>query len=284
LEKEKTMPQEIFTNCTVGGPIQVHVKDGKIIRVRPLVLDETDAPSWTIEARGKRFTPPRKTTIAPFTAAEKMRVYSDNRIKYPMKRVDFDPTGNRHPETRGCAGYERISWDQALDLVAREIQRIQKTYGKESITGTRSSHHNWGNLGYHFSVYLRFMHMLGFTLIENNPDSWEGWYWGAAHAYGFHWRLGMPEQYDLLEDALINTEMVIHWSSDPDSTRGLYAGQESAIWRLWLKELGIRQIFIDPYDNATSCILADKWIAPWPGISRAGRGIRPNVPPPIPSN
>jgi molybdopterin guanine dinucleotide-containing S/N-oxide reductase-like protein len=263
------MSEEIFTNCTVGGPIRVHVKNGKIIRVRPLVLGDTDAPSWTIEARGKRFTPPRKTTLAPFTVAEKVRVYSDNRIKYPMKRVDFDPTGNRHPETRGCAGYERISWDQALDLVAREIQRIQKTYGKESITGTRSSHHNWGNLGYHFSVYLRFMHMLGFTLIENNPDSWEGWYWGAAHAYGFHWRLGMPEQYDLLEDALRNTDLVIHWSSDPDTTRGLYAGQESAIWRLWLKELGIKQIFIDPHNNSTSCILADKWIAPRPGTDAA---------------
>ncbi len=91
------MSEEIFTNCTVGGPIRVHVENGKIIRVRPLVLDETDAPSWTIEARGKRFTPPRKTTLAPFTAAEKMRVYSDNRIKYPMKRVDFDPTGRQTP-------------------------------------------------------------------------------------------------------------------------------------------------------------------------------------------
>ena len=99
------MSEEIFTNCTVGGPILVHVKDGKIIRIRPLVLNETDAPSWTIRARGKQFTPPRKTTIAPFTVAERMRVYSKNRIKYPMKRIGFDPKGDRHPETRGSAGY-----------------------------------------------------------------------------------------------------------------------------------------------------------------------------------
>jgi anaerobic selenocysteine-containing dehydrogenase len=45
------MSEEIFTNCTVGGPIRVHVKNGKIIRVRPLVLEETDAPSWTIESK-----------------------------------------------------------------------------------------------------------------------------------------------------------------------------------------------------------------------------------------
>ena len=79
----------------------------------------------------------------------------------------------------------------------------------------------------------------------------------------------MPEQYDLLEDALENTELIVHWSSDPDTTRGLYSGQESAIWRLWLKELGIRQIFIDPHDNYTSCIHADKWIAPRPGTDAA---------------
>ena len=263
------MAEEIFTSCTVGGPILVHVNQGRITRIRPLVLDESDRPSWTIQARGRFFSPPRKTTIAPFTVAEKRRVYSENRIKYPLRRIGFDPKGDRHIEARGLAGYERTSWGEALDIIAGEIKRIQQTYGKESITGTRSSHHNWGNLGYHFSVYFRFMHRLGFTLIENNPDSWEGWYWGAAHAYGFHWRLGMPEQYDLLEDALKHAELIVHWSSDPDTTRGLYSGQESAIWRVWLKELGIKQIFIDPHNNYTSCIHGDKWIAPRPGTDAA---------------
>jgi len=263
------MPEQIFTNCTVGGPIFVHVKDGRIVRIRPLTYNETDAPSWTIEAKGKKFTPLRKAAISSFTTAERARVYSENRIKYPMKRVGFDIKGERHCETRGMAGYERISWDEALDTISGEMKRIQTTYGKEAITGTRSSHHNWGIIGYHFSVFFRFMNMLGFTLIDNNPDSWEGWYWGAAHAYGFYWRLGMPEQYDLLEDALKNTEMVIYWSSDPDSQRAIYGGHESAIWRLWLKELGVKQIFIDPFNNYTSCILADKWIAPRPGTDAA---------------
>ena len=45
----------------------------------------------------------------------------------------------------------------------------------------------------------------------------------------------MPEQYDLLEDALKNTEWLSHWGNDPDSTRGVYGGQESAIWRLLAK-------------------------------------------------
>ena len=46
------MSEQVFTNCTVGGPVRVHVEDGKITRVRPLILGEGDAKPWTIEARG----------------------------------------------------------------------------------------------------------------------------------------------------------------------------------------------------------------------------------------
>jgi len=33
------MSKQVFTNCTAGGPISVYVKDGRIVRVRPLVID-----------------------------------------------------------------------------------------------------------------------------------------------------------------------------------------------------------------------------------------------------
>ena len=131
-----------------------------------------------------------------------------------------------------------------------------------AIMSRASSHHNWGFMGYRTSVWARFFNLIGFTEIVDNPDSWEGWHWGATHAFGFFWRFGLPEQYDLLEDALKNTEMIVHWGNDPDSTHGVYGGQESAIWRLWLKQLGIKQIFIDPFCNYTAVLQADKWIAP----------------------
>jgi anaerobic selenocysteine-containing dehydrogenase len=44
------MSEQILTSCTVGGPISVYVKDGKIVRVRPIVIDEKDSEPWTIEA------------------------------------------------------------------------------------------------------------------------------------------------------------------------------------------------------------------------------------------
>ncbi|MEM2163572.1 MAG: molybdopterin-dependent oxidoreductase, partial [Candidatus Bathyarchaeia archaeon] len=90
------------------------------------------------------------------------------------------------------------------------------------------------------------------------------------HMWGFYWRLGTPEQYDLLEDALKHCEMIVFWSSDPDSTRAIgYQGYESAPWRQWLKELGVKMVFIDPHFNYTAALFADKWIAPRPGTDTA---------------
>ena len=222
------MPEKSFVNLTDGGPVRVHVRDGKIVRVRPLVFDEKDAASWKIDVNGRQFSPLRKACVAPYTMTEKARVYSEARIKYPLKRIDFDPNGDRHPETRGKSGYERISWDEALDIIAGEMKRIRAAYGPEAIMSRCASHHNWGNVGYRTGAWARFFNLLGFTDILDNPDSWEGWHWGATHVYGFYWRLGMPEQYDLLEDALKNTDLIVHWGNDPDSTRGIYGGQESA--------------------------------------------------------
>jgi molybdopterin guanine dinucleotide-containing S/N-oxide reductase-like protein len=261
--------EKAFINCTQGGPIQVYVKDGRITRIRPLVFDDTDAPSWKIQARGQEFVPPRKVCLPAYSLTERARAYSENRLPYPMIRKDFDVNGERHPENRGKSGYRRISWDEALDIVAGEMKRIRSKYGPEAIMSRPSSHHNWGTIGYRSSTWARFFRLIGFTEIWDNPDSWEGWHWGSTHTFGFYWRIGLPEQYDLLEDALKNTEMVVHWGNDPDSTHGVYGGQESAIWRLWLKKLGVKQIHIDPFCNYTAAIQADKWIAPRPGTDAA---------------
>lgn len=264
--------EKTFVSLDQGGVIRVHVKDGKIVRVRPLVFGPEDAASksWTIRVGERGFAPPRRVNVAPFTLACRRRVYSESRILYPMKREDFDPRSkDRKTTRRGKSGYVRISWDEALDIVAEEIRRVRREYGPPSIAATTGSHHMWGNLNYRFSSFSRFFDLLGHTPILHNPDSWEGWLWGAAHVYGFYWRLGAPDQDDLLEDALKNTELIVHWGNDPECTHGIYSGQESALWRYWLRESGKKQIFIDPYCNTTASLFADTWLAPRPGTDSA---------------
>ena len=131
-----------LTNLTTGGPVHVDVEDGKILRILPLELDDSDGPSWTIEARGGRsFTPPRKTTLSPWTVAHKSTIYSPKRILTPLKRVDFDPDGERNIDKRGESGYEPISWDEALDMVADEIVRVKRELGPAGMLTTAGSHH-----------------------------------------------------------------------------------------------------------------------------------------------
>jgi len=132
-----------YVNNTNGGPVFVYVKDGKIVRITPIDFAEDDPQPWVIKARGKKFSPPRKTTLSPHGLTSKSLIYSKERNLYPMMRVDFDPNGERNPQNRGKSGYERISWDEALDIVAGEIKRVNRQYGPGAILAARTSHHTW---------------------------------------------------------------------------------------------------------------------------------------------
>ncbi|MBI2292831.1 MAG: molybdopterin-dependent oxidoreductase, partial [Betaproteobacteria bacterium] len=258
-----------FTTMTNGGPVYVHVKHGKILRTSVIDYDASDAPSWTIEARGRKFTPARKATVAPHALALRSIVYSNQRLLYPMKRVDFDPNGNRNCQNRGVSGYERISWDEALDLVAGEILRMKRQHGPGAIAIYHSSHHQWGNVGYYLSALQRFGNAIGVTKIHLNPDSWEGWYWGAMHHFGNSMRLGRSASYGTLEDCLQECELIVFWSSDPESHCGAYGGQEGAQRRLWAQELGIKMVHINPYYCPTASLLGGKWFPIRPGTDGA---------------
>jgi len=258
-----------YTTHTNGGPLFVYVKDGRIIRTTPIEFDDSDAPPWSIKARGKTFTPPRQSSVTPHGLAMKSQVYSEDRNLYPMKRVDFDPNGERNPQNRGISGYERISWDEALDIVSSEIKRMKKEHGPGAIAIPTPSHHTWGNIGYWLSCLYRFGNQIGFTRVHPNPDSWEGWYWGATHHFGNSLRVGLPGFYGTVEDCLKECEQIVFWSSDPESTNGIYGGFEGTTRRLWAKELGIEFVHIDPHLNPTAQLMGGKWISVRPGTDAA---------------
>ena len=101
---------------------------------------------------------------------ERNRLYSEDRILYPLKRVDWDPNGERNIKNRGKSKFERISWDEAATIIANEIKR-NITIGPDGkidghkITAITSSHHNWGIVGYKMAPFGRFFGMLNYTPI-----------------------------------------------------------------------------------------------------------------------
>ena len=108
-----------------GTPAFVHVKDGRIIRIRPMIFEEDEAKPWKITVGKKVFTPQKRTNLAPFDLAQRRRVYNPKRVLYPLKRIGFQPGGKSRTDNRGNGEFVRISWDQALDILISELKRIK---------------------------------------------------------------------------------------------------------------------------------------------------------------
>ncbi|MBN1848500.1 MAG: hypothetical protein JW932_07935 [Deltaproteobacteria bacterium] len=89
------------------------------------------------------------------------------------------------------------------------------------------------------------------------------------HHWGNSMRLGASETYGTVEDLLKECEMVVFWSSDPESTSGVYAAFEGTVRCQWLKEMGIKMGHIDPFYNHTAALLGGKGLAQRPATGNA---------------
>ena len=54
-------------------------------------------------------------------------------------------------------------------MVADEIVRIKREFGPAAHAHHPGSHHLWGNVGYRFSAYNRFMNLVGLHLRRAQP-------------------------------------------------------------------------------------------------------------------
>jgi len=265
--KEKVLTS-IVGDWSGGVPAFIHVKNGRIIRIRPMVFQEDEAKPWSIKVGDRIFTPLKRTSLAPFDLAQRRRVYNPKRVKYPLKRVGFEPGGKSSTENRGKGEFARISWDEALDILVSELKRIKETYGNSAIFTIASGHGNMGHVNSHGLMRRVLNFWGGNTPMIRNPDSCEGWFWGAEHVWGFDEACGMGFLYDLLEDTMQHSELSVFWAHDLEKSSWM-SGQDSSQWLLWLKELGKKLIFITPDLNFTAATKADKWIPIRPGTDAA---------------
>ena len=67
--------------------------------------------------------------------------------------------------------------------------------------------------------------MGGYTLQVRNPDSWEGWYWGAKHVWGTMDVGMMVPIHNCFKDISENCEMLLFWGCDPETTPWGFSGQ-----------------------------------------------------------
>ena len=121
-EKGEWKTGACMNNCSCGSSrclLKVYVEDGVPLKVR---TDEQDED--TIEVPQRRACPRGRAQISNIT--------SPARIKHPMKRKGWSPE-NPNGEMRGKDEWERIGWDEALDLIAAELNKVKEAYGPESV-------------------------------------------------------------------------------------------------------------------------------------------------------
>jgi anaerobic selenocysteine-containing dehydrogenase len=274
---EKTLIRDIsFCGVPENGSnaSMVDVKDGKIIRIRPMHYDwkydpKKDMNPWKMVVRGKTFEPSMKTLIPPYSIAYKKRVYSPARIRYPMMRVDFDPKGERNPQNRGVSKYKRISWDTALDIIIGEMNRVKKKYGPTALLYQCDQHGENKVVQACHGAGRKLLRLWGgFTLQIRQPDSWEGWWWGSKHFWGCE-PVGQGKQSNLLYDIAKNTELLLFWGCDQETTPWGWQGQLPSRLSYWWTELGIKQIYVCPDLNYAAAVHADRWIPVLPNTDAA---------------
>ena len=273
---DKTVIRALSQGGLLGGTgeVMVDVKDGKILRIRPFDFDwKYDAEAlrpWKMERNGFTLEPGTRSRPAPYMTAYKKRTYSPNRVKYPLKRVDWDPDGERNQQNRGKSKYVRISWDEATDIIAKEIARIHKKYGPNAILLQADGHGESKTIHTPHGHSARLLDpMGGFTLQVRQPDSWEGWYWGSKHVWGHGFQGMMGPQLNVCKDVIDHCDMVLKWGCDDETTPWGFTGQNATNICYFFTKVGIKQVYICPELNFGAAVHADKWIPILPNTDAA---------------
>ena len=258
------------TGCNVS---RVDVKDNRILRVRPLKYDEAYDMErfrpWRLEHEGKVFEQPMHSLIPPTSVAYKKHAFSRNRIPYPLIREDWEPEGDRHPETRGVSKYRRISWDEATDIIAKELRRQFDLYGPGSVLLQQDGHGETKIVHPCHGAMVKLLELLGGSTIQaRQPDSWEGWYWGAKHLWGNE-PYGQGMTGNLFYDITKHTKMLLYWGCDNETTTWGWASQMPSRLSYWFTDCGITSVAIAPDLNYSAAVHADKWIPVYPNTDLA---------------
>lgn len=228
---------------------------------------------WTLEKDGHVLEPGMQSFPSPLSISRKQRAYSKNRVPYPLKRVDWEPGGNPekiNTQNRGISKFKRISWDEAIEIVASEINRVKEKYGLHSVLCQGDGHMEaklWA--GAHGCHTMMLREAGGSCFMERNPDSWEGWYWGAKHVWGMNPQGQQKLIENLVPDIANNSDAVLFWGADPETTPWAWGGQMVSRILYWWKDCGVKPIYISPDCNYTGAAHFGKWFPVLPNTDAA---------------
>ncbi|HEX8172908.1 MAG TPA: molybdopterin oxidoreductase family protein [Thermoanaerobaculia bacterium] len=223
------MPEVIRAVCPHDCPdtcsMVVTVEDGRAVRIA-----------------GDREHPFTQGFLCTKVSKYLERTYHDGRLLHPLIRSG----------AKGSGAFHRASWDEALDLIAANLQRVIDTYGSEAILPYSYA----GTMGLiqGESMDRRFFHRIGASLLERTICATAG---AEALNVTYGTRMG-PDP-----ESVGEAKLIVLWGTNTlTSNPHLWPFVRKA------KERGATTICIDPLRTRTAAA-CDEHIAIRPGTDAA---------------
>jgi anaerobic selenocysteine-containing dehydrogenase len=212
----------ICFECHSRCGVLLEVKDGKVVGVK-----------------GDKEHPLSHGYMCPKGMACMEIIYHPERLTKPLIRVG----------ERGEGMFKEISWDEALDVIAKKLLETREKWGAESVVfgqGTTRGMPPW--------IY-RFMSLFG------TPN-----FMSAGHMSGAPIALAsaLTAGFGILDPDYGNSKCILLWAHNPEKS---YHGIYNYFLRKGLKA-GAKLIVVDPRGNSYTR-KADHWLAVRPGTDVA---------------
>jgi Tat-targeted selenate reductase subunit YnfE len=238
--KDKVVWGACSVNCGSRCALRLHVRDEEVFWV------ETDNTGLDTYGDHQVRACLRGRSI-------RRRINHPERLNYPMKRVG----------ARGEGKFERISWDEALDIVSASLKQTVEKYGNEAVYINYSSGVVGGNItrsSPYASLVARLMNCYGGFL------SHYGTYSTAQIACAMPYTYGSNDGNSTSD--IENSKLVVLFGNNPAETR-MSGGGITYYLEQARERSNARMIVIDPRYTDTAAGREDEWIPIRPGTDAA---------------
>lgn len=186
-------------------------------------------------------SPLNRGKLCPKSHAAPQWVYSLQRLKHPMKRVG----------KKGSGQFKRISWDEALDIIADKLQEQKEKYGPESLAILSPARRSYSDYLYRF------------LMVHGSPNYGHSGICAMQNSFSFAYTLGVPWLFQKADYERSN--LILYWGKQP-----VYSGSSKGGTRTLIeaKERGAKIAAIKPTLEPDAA-LADLWVPIRPGTDAA---------------
>ena len=239
-----------YKTATQWGVFDVEVLNGKITGVQGITADPAPAPMGQNILDG---------------------IQHDKRIRRPAIRSGWLHGPNRDRAKRGADKFLEVPWDEALDIAAKELDRVIKEHGNTSVF---AGSYGWASAGrfHHAQSQLhRFINLLGGSTRAMNSYST-----AAAQVILPHvvapWHQIEAEQ-TCWQDIADNTGLVVAFGGIPlRNTQVAYGGiteHQSADGLTNAISAGVQFVNVSPIKSDIPDFPSPQWLACSPGTDVA---------------